>query len=139
MFANCGDALSSSVPSGRILFWSPRSRSAKSAMPEESSRTAAQLLFIPCGGLNAISLHSAAISFHPLRGLKYNSPPLRSTIHDVNYISNLESLEHRARDTRFVQQLGNVNKASELEASSHPSEIADFSREPLLVLNPVHI
>ena len=62
MAASAGEALSSRVPSGRILLRNPRRNSVKSAIPPERCRTAVQSCFIARGGFNAISRHSAARS-----------------------------------------------------------------------------
>jgi len=59
MLANCGEARSSSLPSGKILPRIAFSSGEKSAIPDESSWTADQSPLIPCGGWNAISRHSA--------------------------------------------------------------------------------
>ena len=62
MRANSGEALSSSVPSGWILFRKKRRKSVKSTTWSESARTPCQSDFIFAGGCNTISRHSAARS-----------------------------------------------------------------------------
>src|ERR1035437_5108935 len=62
MRANSGEALSSRVPSGWILFRNDRRNSVKSTIWSESARTPCQSDFIFAGGCSAISRHSAARS-----------------------------------------------------------------------------
>ena len=109
------------MPSGRILFRRPRSKSAKSTIPDESLRFAVQSVFIACGGLLC------------------NGPPLRGSFGDGEHSANLHSFQHRPFDPRFIKQPGNVNQARKLEVPADSPEFANFSGELLLILNPLKV
>ena len=84
----------------------------KSAMPEESSRTAVQSVFIPCGGLKAVCRHSAA----------------RSTIVSASRISRASSMAPSIRDLSSSLETSISPANSKLPPTRRNSRISLVSR-----------
>jgi len=71
---------------------------------------------MPCGGLKAISRHSA----RPVRG--------------SDHVANLGGFQRRARNTSLLSKIRKLREARELESPAHTPELPDFSRKLLLIL-----